>query len=217
MKAMNKETNLVKALAVPAGCKVACTEERPFAAFCGTLHGDALRSAARKLRERELLAFLGDEDAPLAARIASVAALDDVALLVAVACAEAPALIRRDALQRLDEVRDGNPLGDGVCRLLVPCLDEKELVAYTVVLMDESGYDWCASCAEGVAHVLCEAMSGCASIHEAILLEDAYAQLAHSRPDMRADLQACVPESFIPRTVYTPMIASGPLLVDNVA
>ncbi|CAK7048787.1 MAG: hypothetical protein PEGG_02056 [Paraeggerthella hongkongensis] len=216
MKATNKKT-AAKNASVRSAASASYPGADELVARIGQLHGQELRCAVRGLDEAELLAFAASDRVSRAARIAATAALDDVDLLISLACADVATFVRRDALRRIEEVLDGGPVAAEKIERLLPCLGDPDLIAFAVALMDESGFDWCARCDRGVGHVLCAAMSGCRSINESVLLEDAFAQLAHCRPDLRADLQACTPESFIPRTVYTPMIASGSLLVDNVA
>lgn len=217
MKETNETTVASKILATLGNGNESNASTNERAIRVGRLRGEELRRAVRELDWDELLAFLAFDEAGRAKRIAAVAALDDVDVLVALAVSAVPTFVRRNALHRIEEVLDGGFAETEQIERLLPCLEEEGLIARAVSLMDESGFDWCARCGREVVHVLCAAMSGCRSIDESILLEDAFAQLAHSRPELRVDLRACTPESFIPRSVYSPMIASGSLLVDNVA
>lgn len=217
MKETNEATvaNKLQAMLGKASEPDASANER--AIRVGQLHGEELHREVRELDWDALLAFMASDEAGRAQRIAAVAVLDDIDVLVALAVSAVPMFTRRNALLRIEEVLDGGSIETEQIERLLPCLEEEGLIARVVSLMDENDFDWCARCGREVVHVLCAAMSGCRSIDESILLEDAFAQLAHSRPELRADLQACTPESFIPRSVYSPMIASGSLLVDNVA
>ena len=183
----------------------------------GRLHGHELRGAVRGLDTADLLAFMACEEVSRAARIAAVCALDDIDLLISLAVGDVPTFVQRDALRRIEEVLDAGPVPAGKIERLLVCLEDPDLIAFAIALMDASNFDWCARGGRAMGHVLCVAMSECRSIDEAVLLEDAFAQLAHCRPDLWPDLRACTPEVFISRSVYTPMIASGMLLVDNVA
>lgn len=201
---------------------VALAAQRPMTtAPLSALHGEMLWSAVKKLREPELLAFIADPDVRRAAKISAVAALEDIDLLVSVATADAPLYVRRDALLRIDELCDGRPLAASDAARLVPCLGEKELLAFTVVLMDMSDFDWCSQCDERTVDSLCAAMYECQSMHESVLLEDAFAHLSHMRPDLGKSLRACSPDKFLAEDAYAPVTPIVMYLdrypIDNVA
>lgn len=185
------------------------------------LHGEMLWSVVKKLREPELLAFIANPDERRAAKISTIAALEDIDLLIAVAIADVPLFARKGALLRIDEICDGQPLSPSDVERLVPCLNEKDLLAFTVVLMDMSDYDWCAQCDEHTVSSLCAAMYECQSMHESVLLEDAFAHLSHTRPDLSKSLRACSPEKFLTEDTYAPVTPTVMYLdrypVDNVA
>lgn len=187
----------------------------------GALHGEMLWSAVKKLREPELLAFFSDPDVRRAAKISAVAALEDIDLLIFVATADVSPYIRRDALLRIDELCDGRPLSAADAERLVPCLSEKELIAFTIVLMDMSDFDWCAYCDERTVGSLCAALYECRSMHESVLLEDAFAHVSHARPDLGKSLRACSPDKFLAEDAYAPVTPVVMYLdrypIDNVA
>lgn len=196
--------------------------KRPMAAApISNNHGEMLWSVVKKLREPELLAFLVNPEERRAAKIAAVAALEDLDLLIAVAAADVPLFARKDALVRIDELCDGAPLAVSDAERLVPCLNVKELFAFTVSLMDMSDYDWCARCSERTVDVLCAAMYECQSMYESVLLEDSFAHLGHTRPDLAKSLRACSPEKFLTEDTFAPVTPTVMYLdrypVDNVA
>ncbi|HIS40992.1 MAG TPA: hypothetical protein IAC12_09220 [Candidatus Aphodovivens avistercoris] len=155
------------------------------------------RTAAGLFREGLLAVVEGDE-ASRAVQIALVSRLDDAELLIDIALSAVRIPARRDALQRLDAVQQDAPLATAQLERLVPCLREGALLPWAVVLMDAAGFDWCARSDAAVADALCAASYSCVGIHEEVLVEDAFAQLAHYRPDLAGCLRACRPEQFLP-------------------
>lgn len=174
------------------------------------------------LRDPELLAFMADAGASRVSRIAKIASLSDIDLLIAVAVGSGPTFVRRNAIQRIDELCIDEPLREQDIRRLVPCLNEKDLFASTVALMDAADFDWCAQCTESTVDVLCAAMYETTSMYETVLLEDAFAHLAHSRRDLNKSLCACSPEKFLMKNTYAPIsmppvMAFDPTKKNNVA
>ena len=162
----------------------------------------------------EVLAFMSDSSVSRVARIAKLASMSDLDLLVALAASDGPSFVRRNALQRIDEVCDGHPLSEAMIEQLLPCLNEKDLLASCVVLMDMSDYDWSASCTEETVDALCAALYQTTSMYETVLLEDAFAYLAHSRRDLNSSLCACSPEKFLTKNTYAPMTAFDVMTFD---
>ena len=168
----------------------------------GMQRGDALRTALRELRAPELLALLANVEVSRVAKIVAISTIDDVDLLLAIAANETnaanafPQFVRRDALHRIDELCDRTPLDPHDARRLVPCLDEKDLVAFAVALMDMSDYDWPVHGDVTTVGALCQALYDCTSMHETVLLEDARAHLMHRRPDLESNISACSPEQY---------------------
>lgn len=188
----------------------------------GSLHGSILCAAVRNLRKPEVLAFLADGSVGRGARLAAVASLDDVDVLIEVAVGAVPLFVRSAALRRIDELCDGVPLPESQIRRLVPCFDEPKLIAFAIVLMDVGDYDWCVHCTRGTVDSLCSALYDNPSIHETVILEDAFAYLAHSRPDLREWLQAYKPDQFLNQTTFAPVslgnvFYTGPSQEANVA
>ncbi len=170
-------------------------------AFVAGLRGEQLSAALAGLSEEEVLALLESDEVSRVVRIAVVSKIDSVDLLVSVACGRAASFVRRNALQRLDELQRETPLTNKQLEQLSVCLNEGELLAYVVVLMDAAGFDWCARCDERSANAMCAALYGCSGIHEEIIIDDAFAQLAHCRPDLAGSLRACSPERFLPQAL----------------
>ncbi|WP_139652275.1 hypothetical protein [Raoultibacter phocaeensis] len=223
MKATKQEMALRKYPTASERIDVAAINaKRPKAtAPISNLHGEMLWSVVKKLREPELLAFLANPEERRAAKIAAVAALEDIDLLIAVATAAVPLFARKDALVRIDELCDGKPLEVSDALRLVPCLNDKDLLAFTVSLMDMSDFDWCAYSTERTVDALCAAMYECQSMYESVLLEDSFAHLSHSRPDLAKNLRACSPEKFLTEDTFAPVTPTVMYLdrypVDNVA
>lgn len=223
MKATKQEMNLRKSQTPSEKLEVAAlgTKRLTAAAPIGELHGEMLWSVVKKLREPEMISFMADPEVSRAAKISTVAKLGDIDLLITIAAADVPAFVRRDALLRIDELCDGKPLEKNDVERLVPCLDVKELIAYAVVLMDMSDFDWCACCNERTVNALCAAMYECQSMHESVLLEDTFAHLSHARADLNKSLRACSPDKFLAEDTFAPMVPTVMYLdrypVDNVA
>lgn len=172
------------------------------------------RKAPRSARVMDSLARVFDEQASRAAKIATVARLEDAAALVSLAASDAPAYLRKDALQRLDGLMDGEPLGTADLERLVPCLRERELVAFAVVLMEIADFDWCARCDEKAVDALCLALHECRCLHESVLLEDAFACLVNARPDLGRNLRACSPGSAHLKAMYRPLVVKSMVYID---
>lgn len=223
MKATKQEMELRKPQNSPEKLDVAALNANRAMATApiSDLHGEMLWSVVKKLREPEMIAFIADPEVRRAAKISTIAKLNDTDLLIAIAAADVPVFARRDALLRIDELCDGEPLSGRDIDRLIPCLYVKDLIAYTVVLMDMADYDWCSRCDERVVNALCAAMYGCQSMHESVLLEDAFAHLSHMRSDLNKSLRACSPEKFLTGDTYAPLAPTVMYLdrypVDNVA
>ena len=217
MKATKQEMDLRKPQMITEKLDVAAlnAQRQTMAAPISELHGDMLWSVVKKLREPELIAFIADPDVTRASKISTIAKLPDVDLLIALAAADVEIFARRDALLRIDELCDSTPLPQADVERLAPCLEFKELIAYAVVLMDMSDYDWCAHCGEHTVDALCAAM------YESVLLEDTFAHLSHARPDLNKSLRACSPDKFLTEDTYAPTTPTVMYLdrypVDNVA
>ncbi len=169
-------------------------------------HGEERKEIVRRMRPSELIAFVSNEGVSKAVRIAAISSLEDAGLLVAIAEGAAPTFIKSNALRKLDEMceRKGCPLTPAQTERLTPCLNDKDLIAFAVVLMDACDFDWCAHCDDSTVSALCAAMYETSSIHESVILEDAYAQLVHSRPDLRSGLSACNPASYLMNSLRVP-------------
>ncbi len=180
--------------------------------------GEERRKLVRRMRPSELLAFVANDGVNRAVRIAVISMLEDAGLLVAIAEGAAPTFIKSNALRRLDEMCEhkGCPLTPAQTKRLTPCLNDKDLIAFTVVLMDACDFDWCAYCDASTVSALCAAMYETDSIHESVILEDAYAQLVHSRPDLQAGLSACNPASYLMNSLRIPASPQSKAF-DNVA
>ncbi|MEG0417813.1 hypothetical protein [Gordonibacter sp.] len=174
----------------------------------------ASRVPVTELAERDLLAFFASDQASRVSKIVAIASLSDTAKLVALAAHDLPLFARRDALLRLDAVLDGRPLPADDLARLAPCLAEQALIAYTVTLMDIADYDWCAHCDEGTVTALCLALDQHQSAHESILLEDAFAHLMHSRPDLGRNLRACSPGKLHLKAMYDPLLVNNMVYID---
>ena len=178
---------------------------RPRAALSALLvqaaHVEARRPAPSGSRRLDPLARIFDANASRAAKIAAVSRLADPVPLVTLAASDAPAYLRRNALLRLDELMDGRPL-------------DKELIAFAVVLMDIADFDWCARCDEVTVDALCLALHECQGLHETVLLEDTFAHLVHTRPDLGRNLRACSPGPLHLKAMYQPVVAHNVVYVD---
>lgn len=172
------------------------------------------QTARVEARELEPLARVFDDDATRAVKIAAVSRLADTLPLVALAANDAPAYLRKDALLRLDELLDGKPLSRVDLERLVPCLRDKDLIAYAVVLMDIADFDWCARCDSGTVDALCLALHECQGLHETVLLEDTFAHLMHARPDLGRSLRACSPGELHLKAMYMPVVANNVVYID---
>ena len=58
-------------------------------------------------------------------------------LLTSIATGTGPAFAKRDALRRIDELREVHPLSAREAERLASCLNDKDLVAATLVVLDE--------------------------------------------------------------------------------
>lgn len=168
------------------------------------LHGEMLKREVRALDESDLVAFMASDHASRIVRTVAVEFVCDVDLLVVLASRGLPSFVRKGALQRLGGVLDGAPLTQAQAHRLVSCLDHPDLIAYAVELMNGAGYDWCSRCTAHTADVLCAALYNSRGILEEVLIEDAFAQLAFERPDLRGSLRSCSPERVLPMTACTP-------------
>ena len=211
MNAKKKATDTTK----PATSTVS---NRPRAALSALLvqaaHVEARRPAPSGSRRLDPLARIFDANASRAAKIAAVSRLADQVPLVTLAASDAPAYLRRNALLRLDELMDGRPLARTDLERLVPCLRDKELIAFAVVLMDIADFDWCGRCDEGTVDALCLALHECQGLHETVLLEDTFAHLVHTRPDLGRNLRACSPGPLHLKAMYQPVVAHNVVYVD---
>lgn len=174
------------------------------------LRGESLRNALDKLDRDELLALAESRDINRVVGCTLIARTTDVELLLSIAQGRARTFMRRGALQRLDALIEARSLTPAEAARLVPCLRSHELLPYATALMDAIGYNWCAHCDEAVADVMCASLYNCAGIHEEVLVEDAFLQLAHARPDLAGSLRSCSPERFLPHAMqprsYEPLV-----------
>lgn len=170
-------------------------------AFVAGLRGEKLHATVAGMDGREVLDVLESREVSRVVRIAVVAKLVDVDLLVSAASSDAEPFVRRGALQRLDELQQRHPLSPGQLERLVPCLRQGELLAAAIVLMDSAGFDWCARSDERVADAMCAALYNAQGIMEEVVIDDAFAQLAHCRPDLAGSLRSCSPERFLPQAL----------------
>lgn len=173
-------------------------------AFVAGLRGAKLREVAEGLSCQEVLDIVENSSVGRVVRIAIVTRQTDIDLLVSIACGKGEPFVRRDALQRLDVLQQDEPLTRAHLDRLCCCLRTGELVAATVALMDAAGFDWCSRCDERVADAMCAALYGAQGIAEEVVIEDAFAQLAHCRPDLAGSLRACSPERFLPQALQPP-------------
>lgn len=174
------------------------------------LSAEALRENLEKLDRSETLALAESREINRVVGMALISRLTDVDLLVSIAAGRGQIFVRRGALQQLDALRERQPLSPSELDRLLPCLNVREPFAYAVAFMDACGCDWCARCDANVADVMCAALYAASGIHEEILVEDAFLQLAHARPDLAGSLRSCSPERFLPHalqphTAYEPM------------
>ena len=114
----------------------------------------------------------------------------------------------------IDELREVHPLSAREAERLASCLNDKDLVAATLVVLDESDFGWCACCDASTVSALCAALYQSTSVHESVILEDAYAHLIHSRLDLSASLRACNPEAYLMRTMYAPIDPRSAAFID---
>lgn len=175
---------------------------------------DRLQALIDKLYRAELFAFIVDESVSRASRIASISRIDDIELLISLASSDAPLFVKKNALQRLDELWGTKAIEKELLYHLLPSLDEKELIAHTVTLLDMYELDWAQYCTPKTVEALSFAMYECSDIHTSIILEDAFAYLTHKRPDLGENLRAYNPEGYHLRTTYTPIISEKSLFAD---
>lgn len=180
----------------------------------GTFPSNVRGLPATAAQEAQMCALVCNPHMSRASKIAALSTCEDVASLVDVATSEAPLFARRSALQRIDEVLEGKPLEEKDLQRLVAGLAHKELIAFTVALMDVAGYDWCAYGDEALVGSLGVALHECQSLHETILLEDAFAQLINARPDLGRNLRACSPGKLHLRAMYAPLVVNNVVYVD---
>ena len=178
--------------------------------YIAGLCGEKLRESLEKLDRSETPALAESREINRVVGTALISRLTDVDILVSIAAGRGQIFVRRGALQQLDALRERQPLSPSELDRLLPCLNVQELFAYAVALMDACGYDWCARCDASVADVMCSALYAATGIHEEVLVEDAFLQLAHARPDLAGSLRSCSPERFLPHalqphTTYEPM------------
>lgn len=176
--------------------------------------GETRLSLVKRLCDPDLLAFVANPEISFSTRVATIASINNPQHLIDIALGNAPTAIRRNALQRLDWLNAEKPLSKNVVKRLVPCLNEKELIAFTVTIMDVCDFDWCAHSSEDTVDALCDALRESSAIHETVLLEDSIAHLAHSRHDLHKRLLANNPESFITEPMYAPL-GMGNILYPN--
>lgn len=174
----------------------------------------AHQSPTKALRKFELLAFVTNKKMSRAVRIAAITFLDDIDLLLDVATGNAPTFIRKDALIQIDTLCSKVSLKKPQVEKLLPCLNEKDLIAFTIVILDMHDYDWGASSNEETVRALCLALQECNCIHEQVILEDAFAYLANNRRDLNAFLYANSPQGFLADTMYAPLNITNALLLD---
>lgn len=190
-------------------------------AFVAGLRGEELHRAAAGLSAQEALDVVENPSVGRAVRIALVMRLNDPDLLVRIAIGRGETFIRRDALERLDALQQQRPLSRTQLETLAVCLREGALLAATVTLMEGAGFDWCACCDETVCGALCHALYNCQGIQEEVVIDDAFAQLAHCRPDLASSLRKCSPERFFPvalqPTLTRTIALSGIVRRDDVA
>lgn len=169
-----------------------------------TRHG-VYNVSEKTLTQRELLNLIASENVSRATKVVTIARLEDTDLLLGLAVGRIPIAMRKNALLRIDDLISEAPLEKEKAAYLVPCLVEKELIAFAAVIMDVCGHSWCGDCEEEAVNALGAALRECVCLHERILLEDAFAQLAHSRPDLSQKLYVSSPEKFLSETVYAPL------------
>lgn len=219
------ETIMNRQLRMDGGSAVAAESRRTGTvakvAFIGGLRGEQLRDAVAELSREELLGVLTDEAVSRVVAISIVSRIEDADLLADIAVSGARTFIRRDALQRLDVLQERTPLTRRQLTRLTPCLYEGALLPWTVALMDAAGFDWCARSDEAVAQAMCAALYSAQGIQEEVIVDDAFAQLAHCRPDLVGSLRACSPERFLPQALQPSQLHTITLIDvtrrDNVA
>lgn len=128
-------------------------------------------------------------------RAVAIISLDDIDTLVTVATSALPSSLRNDALSRIDEIRGNRLLTENHLAQLALCLDESDLIAHTVALMDDCGYEWSRHCTADTIEALTAAIGACRNISEAVVLEDALLYIACSRPDLSMYLRARRPDA----------------------
>lgn len=184
-------------------------------AFVAGLRGEELRAVVKGLSRQEVLDVVENPTVSRVVRIAVVFRLDDVDLLADIAAGKGEPFVRRDALERLDALQQETPLSPAQLERLTCCLHEGELFPAVVALMDAAGFDWCARCDAEVADAMCHALYNCSGLRDEVIVDDAFAQLAHCRPDLAGSLRACSPERFLPHALQ-PTPARTITLIDIV-
>lgn len=174
-------------------------------AFVASLRGEELHRAVADLSAQEALDVVENPLVSRAVRIALVMRLDDPDMLVRIATGNGEMFVRRDALERLDALLQQQPLSRSQLETLTVCLREGSLLSSAVTLMESAGFDWCAYCDEAVCGALCHALYNCHGIQEEVVVEDAFSQLAHCRPDLAPSLRKCSPERFLPLSMQPPL------------
>lgn len=168
-------------------------------AWCG-----AYSVSGKSLIQRELFSLMANESVSRTTKILTIALLRDVDILVSLAIGDIPLSVRKDVLLHIDNLVFEAPFKKEKAAYLAPCLDEKELISLAAVIMEACKHDWCADCGEETVDALGAALRECTCLHEKILLEDIFVQLAYSRPDLNQRLYASTPEKFLSETVYAP-------------
>lgn len=161
-----------------------------------------------------MLTFVTNEKVNHAARVATITSLTDRELLIDIAIGNGPLSIRKNTLSQIDTLCSEKPLEKSQLQRLLPCLDEKDLIALAVVIMDMCDYAWWTHSTEKTVQALCLALHECTCIHESVLLEDAFACLAYNRRDLNRALYASSPESFLTKTMYAPINMTNLMLLD---
>lgn len=189
--------------------------QKPTAKVIPNSHQVVRQMATETFGKSEFLEFLANENISRGVRMAAIASSNNLDLLISVATVvSTPMFIRKNALQRIDQICAGTPLERKALRRLIPCLREKDLIAFAIVIMDMADYDWCAHCNEGTVDIFFIALSECRCIHETILLEDYIAQLAYRRHDLKRALQSHDLEKLLMESTHAPTDPNNILFPD---
>ena len=189
--------------------------QKPVAKVIPNSHHVARKMATDTFGKSEFLEFVANENINRGVRMAAIASSVNLDLLISVATVlSTPMFIRKNALQRIDQLCDGIPLDRVALRRLIPCLREKDLIAFAITIMDMSDYDWCAHCNEGTVDIFFIALSETRCIHETIILEDYIAQLAYCRHDLRKALHFHDLEKLLMQSTHAPTDPNNILFPD---